>query len=55
MTYKILFLSLIALIAAYVFIAALGASDNYQNASGSAYAVIVAAWFGWLVRDCDGD
>lgn len=51
--YKIAFGALLALLAAYCGIASLGATGSWSHGFNAALAIVVGAWIGWLIRDCD--
>ena len=49
------FCVLLAILALYWSAALLGATGSYSHAFGAVFVVALAAWFGWLIRDCEGE
>lgn len=53
MKFKFAFAALLALYSGYWAIASLGASGSFSHAFNALIAISLAAWLGWLIRDCD--
>ncbi|HEX7718340.1 MAG TPA: hypothetical protein VF389_00920, partial [Woeseiaceae bacterium] len=50
---KAYFRALLALIAVFWGIASLGESGSWSHALNAVVVTLLAAWVGWLMRDCD--
>lgn len=53
MPYKIAFGALLALLAVCFGVASIGASGSWLHGFNAGLAVVVGAWIGWMIRDCD--